>query len=410
MDLFEYQAKSYISAYSIPVPRGQLATTVQQCRSAAKQIGLPVAVKAQVRSGSRGNAGGIKICHDEQQVLAAAESILAMTFDGETVESLWVEEAVDIADEYYASFTLDRSAKKHLLLFSRFGGVDIESVAETDPDSIIELHICPIDGFDYEHSLAAVTQSGVTDTAIAVRLAHTLVNLYDCYTNGDTDLAEVNPLVVTQTGDVIAVDAKVSLDSNAAFRHPEWQDFLASDSGDSSEAKAKAANLEYVSLEGNIGVIANGAGLAMSTIDVIANTGGSAANFCDIGGGSGSNSMATALEILGSDPKVETILVNVFGGITRCDNVAKGILDVLAEVEIDAPIVVRLDGTNALQAREILTSAETCGATLHIAETMDSAARLAIELANQRTKAGQDAADKAGETAACADNYSKTEL
>ncbi|HET9442683.1 MAG TPA: ADP-forming succinate--CoA ligase subunit beta [Acidimicrobiales bacterium] len=385
MDLFEYQGKQYFARYDIPVSAGGVADTVEQAVEQAEAAGYPVVVKAQVQVGGRGKAGGIKLAADAGEVRAHAGAILGMDIRGHTVRRLWVEHASDIAEEYYASFTLDRSARQHLGMLSAEGGVEIEVVAERSPGAIARLAIDPVDGLPparaREWVLAAGLDAEAVDGAVDI-----LVRLYRCYVEGDCDLAEVNPLVLTTDGRVIALDAKVTLDDSAAFRHPEWDEFRGVAEVDPREAMARERNLQYVGLDGEVGIIANGAGLAMATCDVVHQVGGSPANFLDIGGGASPEVMASALEVINTDPNVKAIFVNIFGGITKGEDVANGIVQALGRVDIKAPIVVRLDGTNAAEGREILKAADPDKLTS--VPTMLSAARRAVELAATARAAG----------------------
>jgi len=301
-----------------------------------------------------------------------------MDIKGHIVKRVWVERASDIAEEYYASFTLDRAAKKHLLMLSAEGGVEIESVAASNPDAIVMVHINPVDGLSLADARQACVDARLNLVAVD-GAAEVLVKLYRCFTEGDCDLAEINPLILTPDGKVHALDAKVTLDANAAYRHPEWEEFEGSDVEDERETRAKERGLNYIGLDGSVGIIANGAGLAMSTLDVVNQCGGSAANFLDIGGGANADVMAAALEVINSDPAVRSIFVNIFGGITRVDEVAKGVLEALERVEISSPIVLRLDGTNAVAGREILAS--HLSDRLVAEPTMLDAARRAVALA-----------------------------
>ena len=353
MDLFEYQGKQYFARFGIPISKGGVADTVDQALSQAEDSGYPVVVKAQVKVGGRGKAGGVKLANDADEVRLHAGNILGLDIKGHVVKRLWIEHASDIDKEYYASFTLDRSAKKHLGMLSAEGGVEIEEVAVTNPDAIAIIHIDPVDGLSLEAARQWVDRANLDEEARS-QAAELLVKLYTCYTEGDCDLAEINPLILTPEGKVHALDAKVTLDDNAAYRHPEWDEFAGSDVEDERETRAKERGLNYIGLDGSVGIIANGAGLAMSTLDVVNQCGGSAANFLDIGGGANADVMAAALEVINSDPAVRSIFVNIFGGITRVDEVAKGVLEALKRVEISSPIVLRLDGTNAVAGREIL--------------------------------------------------------
>ncbi len=353
MDLFEYQGKQYFARFGIPTSPGGVADTVGEAVSQADDVGYPVVVKAQVKVGGRGKAGGIRLADDGDEVRRAAEAILGMDIKGHVVRRLWIEHASDISAEYYASFTLDRPARLHLGMLSARGGVDIEEVAATEPEAIARLHVDPRQGLEEAAAARWVDQAGL-DEAARGQAAELLVRLYRCYVEGDCDLAEINPLILTTDGRVHALDAKVSLDENAAFRHPEWEEFAGTEVEDEREALAKEKGLNYIGLTGSVGIIANGAGLAMSTLDVVNQVGGQAANFLDIGGGANADVMAAALEVINADPAVRAIFVNIFGGITRVDEVAKGILEALRRVDIAAPIVMRIDGTNAELGREIL--------------------------------------------------------
>ena len=380
MDLFEYQGKQYFAQYNIPVSAGGVATTVDEAVAVALTAKYPVVVKAQVQVGGRGKAGGIKLANDEAEVRLHAKNILGMDIKGHVVKRVWVEHASDIAEEYYASFTLDRAAKQHLLMLSAQGGVEIEDVAAKDPTAIVKLHINPIDGL----SLATAHRACV-DAKIPAKgldgVADMLVKLYNCFTQGDCDLAEINPLILKPTGEIHALDAKVSLDVNASFRHPEWAEYAATEELDAREQLAREKNLQYIGLDGTVGIIANGAGLAMSTLDVVNQVGGSAANFLDIGGGANAELMTAALEVINSDPKVKSILINIFGGITRGEEVAKGIVEAVKRVALRAPIVIRLDGTNADEGRKILADAGIPESQLTSRPTMLEAARAAVEMA-----------------------------
>ena len=381
MDLFEYQGKQYFARYDIPVSPGDKADTVDEAVAAAEAAGYPVVVKAQVQVGGRGKAGGIKLANDADEVRLHAGNILGMDIKGHVVKRVWVEHASDIAEEYYASYTLDRAAKQHLLMLSAQGGVEIEAVAEENPDAILLLHIDPTVGIDLATARQAAIDAKLPEQAID-GAADILVKLYRCFTEGDCDLAEINPLILKPTGEVHALDAKVSLDNNAAFRHPEWEEYAATEVLDEREQLARTHDLQYIGLEGTVGIIANGAGLAMSTLDVVNQVGGKAANFLDIGGGANADVMAAALEVINFDQNVKSIFINIFGGITRGEEVAKGIVEALGRVELRAPIVIRLDGTNAEEGRQILTEAGIPESKLQSQPTMLDAARAAVALAN----------------------------
>ncbi len=378
MDLFEYQGKQYFARFGIPVSPGGVAETVDEAVAVAESAGYPVVVKAQVKVGGRGKAGGIKLASNADEVRTHAGAILGMDIKGHVVRRIWVENASDIASEYYASFTLDRPNKVHLGMLSSEGGVEIEEVAANNPDAIARIAIDPVRGLSLEAARKWVDEAEL-DEAAREQASELLVKLYTCYVEGDCDLAEINPLILTTDGRVHALDAKVTLDENATFRHPEWAEFSATETEDPREQLAKEKGLNYIGLDGSVGIIANGAGLAMSTLDVVNQVGGSAANFLDIGGGANADVMAAALEVINSDPKVKAIFVNIFGGITRVDEVAKGVLEALERVHIAAPIVLRLDGTNAVAGRAILEP--------HLSErlvalpTMVEAAKRAVALA-----------------------------
>jgi succinyl-CoA synthetase beta subunit len=387
VDLFEYQGKQYFAHYGIATSPGGVADTVDEAVVVAESIGYPVVVKAQVKIGGRGKAGGIKLAAGAEEVREHAAAILGMDIRGHTVERLWIEKASEIAREYYASMTLDRPARRHLCMVSAKGGVDIEEVAAVDPDAIARLHIDPVDGLSIEDAAQLVARAGL-DPEAREQAAELLTHLYACYDEGDCDLAEINPLILTTGGEVRALDAKVTLDENATYRHPEWEEYASAGEVDERERRAKEKGLQYVGLDGFVGIIANGAGLAMSTCDVVKQVGGDPANFLDIGGGANADQMSAALEVVNSDPKVKSIFINIFGGITRGEEVANGVVQALERVEISAPIVIRLDGTNAEEGREIL-AAKAAGKIVSEA-TMVSAARRAAELAGANVE-GADA-------------------
>jgi len=383
VDLFEYQGKQYFARYNIPVSAGGVALTVEQAVEQAELAKYPVVIKAQVQVGGRGKAGGIKLANNVDEVRTHAKNILGMDIKGHVVKRIWVEHASDIAEEYYASFTLDRSAKRHLLMLSAQGGVEIEHVAVVDPTAIVKLHINPVEGLSLETARRAVVDARISEKA-QDGVAAMLVKLYECFTKGDCDLAEINPLILKPNGEVHALDAKVTLDDNAAFRHPEWDEYRATEELDEREKLAREKNLQYIGLDGTVGIIANGAGLAMSTLDVVNQVGGKAANFLDIGGGANAELMTSALEVINSDAKVKSIFINIFGGITRGDEVAKGIVEAMKRVKLRAPIVIRLDGTNATECREILANAGIPESQLISRSTMLEAARNAVEIAGKK--------------------------
>jgi len=378
MDLFEYQGKQLFARYDIPVSAGEAATTVDEAVAAAERIGYPVVVKAQVQVGGRGKAGGVKLAADATETRTHASDILGMDIKGHTVGILWIEKASDIAEEYYASFTLDRAAKLHLGMLSARGGVDIEQVAAEDPDAIARLHVDPVDGLSIDRCREWVRAARLNEAALDGTV-DILLKLYRAYTDGDADLVEINPLILTDDGRVHALDAKVSLDSNATFRHPEWDDYEATQVLDAREREARAKGLQYIGLDGDVGIICNGAGMTMATLDVVNEVGGRAANFLDVGGGAGADVLANAVEVVNNDPEVRSILINIFGGITKCDEVALGVVEAMTRVQLRSPMVVRLDGTNAAEGRIILN--ERASDMLVPQPTMLDAARKAVELA-----------------------------
>lgn len=380
MDLFEYQGKLYFRQFGIPTSAGEVADTVDEAVAAAEKIGYPVVVKAQVQVGGRGKAGGIKLAGSADEVRLHAGNILGMDIKGHVVRRLWIEKASDIAEEYYVSFTLDRSRKQHMGMLSAQGGVDIEAVAAKDPDAIALLYVNPYLG---------ITEAAVRDWVARAKLnpaategaVDILLKLYRCFTVGDCDLAEINPLILTTDGVVRALDAKVTLDNAAEDRHPEWEAFKGLEVLDERERLAKEKGLQYVGLSGTVGIIANGAGLAMSTVDIVNQVGGAPANFLDIGGGADAEVVANALTVINTDPNVKSIFINIFGGITRCDEVARGIVQALGMIERTAPIIIRLDGTNAPEGRAILEQHQS--ATLRMLPDMLTAAKQAVAIAAQ---------------------------
>ncbi len=378
MDLLEFQGKQFFASYGIPVSDGDATTSVDEAVEIADRVGYPVVVKAQVHTGGRGKAGGVKLAENADEAREHASNILGLDIKGHIVEQIWVEHASDIAEEYYASFTLDRSAKQHLGMLSAEGGVEIETVADENPDAIAKIHIDPVVGLTEQQCRdwveAANLNPNATEGAVDI-----LMKLYTAYVEGNADLCEINPLILKPTGEVHALDAKVSLDANAIFKHPDYEAYDATQPRDEREKAAHEKGLQYVGLTGSVGVIANGAGLAMSTVDVVNQVGGAPANFLDIGGGANAEVMANALTVINNDPAVKSIFINIFGGITRGEEVANGIIEATKRVEIDSPIVIRLDGTNAEQGREILQPHLSEG--LLMEDTMLSAARRAVELA-----------------------------
>jgi len=378
VDLFEHQGKEFFARYAMPVSPGEVAFTVQEAVAAAERLGTPVMVKAQVHAGGRGKAGGVKFAADLDAVREHAGDILGLDIKGHIVKRLLIEVASDIADEYYASFTLDRSAKKHLGMLSKEGGIEIETVAVESPDAIAKIWVDPVDGLSEAACREWVASAGLPDAAVEGSV-DVLQKLYTAYVEGDADMVEINPLILTEQGDVHVLDAKVTLDGNSEYRHPDYEQYDSTQVRDEREAAAHSLGLQYVGLDGSVGVIANGAGLAMSTVDVVSQAGGKAANFLDIGGGANADVMSAALEVINNDPAVKSIFINIFGGITRGDMVAEGIIEAMRRVEIHSPIVVRLDGTNATEGRQILEP--RVGEGLMMEDTMLGAARRAVELA-----------------------------
>ncbi len=378
MDLLEYQGKQFFASYGIPVSAGEACQDVEAAVAAADRIGYPVVIKAQVHTGGRGKAGGIKLATNSAEAREHAGNILGLDIKGHIVQIVWVEVASDIAEEYYASFTLDRSAKLHLGMLSAEGGVEIETVADENPDAIAKIHVNPVQGLT-EEACRSWVEAAKLNPAATEGSVEILMKLYTAYVDGDADLVEINPLILTPTGEVHALDAKVSLDSNAIYEHPGYEKYDETQPRDERELAAHKKGLQYVGLDGTVGVIANGAGLAMSTVDVINQAGGQAANFLDIGGGANADVMAGALEVINNDPDVKSIFINIFGGITRGEEVANGIVEAMARVKLDSPIVIRLDGTNAAEGRAILKP--HLSDRLMMEDTMLSAAAKAVQLA-----------------------------
>ena len=383
MDLLEYQGKQLFAEHGIAVPSGEVASTVEEAVAAAERIGYPCAIKAQVLIGGRGKAGGIKIAADADEARAHAGAIIGMDIVGPhgegpfRVEQVWVEGGSDIASEYYASVILDRGEKKLLAMVSSQGGMDIEAVAAESPDALVKSNIDPTVPFDAAAARPIVDAAGL-DEDVRDQVAAVLAKLAEVATAEDATLIEVNPLIVTAGREVVALDAKVTIDGNALFRHQDLAE-IADTVDDPQEAMAKEKGLTYVKLDGNVGILANGAGLCMSTLDVVAQAGGAPANFLDAGGGSKAEAIVSALEVIVSDEKVTAILFNIFGGITRCDEIANGIVTASGQLDLEVPLVVRLDGTNSEEGLEILAAAEL--PNLHQEKTMLDAARRVVELA-----------------------------
>jgi succinyl-CoA synthetase beta subunit len=385
LDLLEFQGKQLFARHGVPVPEGRVADTVEAAVSAAEQIGYPCVIKAQVQIGGRGKAGGIKVAESRDEAEQHADAILGMDIRGPrgegpfTVHQVWVERASEIESEYYASIILDRSAKKLLAMLSTMGGMNVEEIAEKDPDALVRRHVEPADGFGEKEAAALAADAGV-DEGARDQTAKLLVKLYEAFNESDATLIEVNPLVVTKDREVIALDSKVTIDNSALFRHEDLADLEEGFIEDPQERMAKEKGLTYVKLDGDIGILGNGAGLCMSTLDVVAQAGGKPANFLDAGGGSKADAIVDALEVITSDEKVVAILFNIFGGITRGDEIAKGIVEASQRVEIDVPLVVRLDGTNSEEGLGLLADADL--PNLHLEKTMLGAAEKVVELAN----------------------------
>jgi succinyl-CoA synthetase beta subunit len=379
MDLLEYQGKQLFARHGVPVPAGKPATSVQEAVAAADEIGYPCVVKAQVQIGGRGKLGGIKLCQDRGEAEVNAEAILGMDIRGLTVHEVWIEAASEIASEYYASVVFDRSAKAPLVMLSTKGGMDIEQVAEESPEAIAMLHVDPLLGFQDFHGRRLAFEAGV-DADVVRPIGAMLAKLYDVFVGEEATLVEVNPLIITPDRDVKALDAKVTLDGNALYRHADNAALRDLSNEDPQERMAKERGLTYVKLDGDIGILGNGAGLVMSTLDVVALAGGEPANFLDAGGGSRADAITSAVEVILSDPKVKAVLFNIFGGITRCDEVAKGLIEAFDQIKPTVPFVVRLDGTNDVEGRRLL--AEAALPNVHTESTMDGAAAKVVELAN----------------------------
>jgi len=379
VDLLEYQGKQLFTRHGIAVPRGAVATSVEEAVQAADIVGYPCVVKAQVQIGGRGKLGGIKLAADRVQARAHAQAILGMEIRGLRVHEVWVEQASEIKAEYYASIVFDRGAQAPLVMLSTRGGMDIEAVADETPEAIASLHVDPLLGFQDFQGRRLAFAAGI-DRDLVAPVTAMLAALYEMFVAEDAMLVEVNPLIVTPERGLRALDAKVTLDGNALYRHPENAAHRDLSGEDPQERLATERGLTYVKLDGDIGVLGNGAGLVMSTLDVVAQCGGRPANFLDAGGGSRADAIVAAVEVILSDQKVRAVLFNIFGGITRCDEVAKGLIEAFDRVSPQVPFVVRLDGTNDEEGRRLLTEAALAG--VHVEATMDAAARRVVELAD----------------------------
>jgi succinyl-CoA synthetase beta subunit len=379
MDLYEYQGKELFRRFGIPVSDGRLAASPEEARTAAQELGGQVVVKAQVLTGGRGKAGGIKLADGPDEAEAHAKAILGMDINGHVVRKLWIEKASDIADEYYLSLTFDRGEKQALFMFTTEGGIDIEEVAAERPEALARLHVDPLEGFQPYQARRLIYGAGVDDASEQKQIAKIAEQVYAAFVGADAMLCEINPLIVTPEGEVKALDSKFTVDDNALYRHPDIAEMRDLEAYPPEERAAREKDVTYVKLDGEVGVLGNGAGLVMSTLDVVALAGGRPANFCDLGGGGDAEGVVDALEIISADPQVQSILFNIFGGITRCDEVARGILQALGRLTIEDPIVVRLDGTNAEEGRRLLE--EAAPPNLHVEPTMLDAAKRAVELA-----------------------------
>jgi succinyl-CoA synthetase beta subunit len=378
MDLLEYQGKQLFARHGVPVPSGKPARSVDDAVAAADEIGYPCVVKAQVQIGGRGKAGGIMVAQNQDEARQHADAILGMDIRGLTVHELWIEGASEIDAEYYASVIFDRSAKAPLVMLSTKGGMDIEQVAEEDPDAIARLHVDPLVGFQDFHGRRLAFEAGV-DGDVVRPVGAMLAKLYDTFIAEDATLVEVNPMIITPDRQVKALDAKVTLDDNAMYRHPDNAELRDLSAEDPQERMAKERGLTYVKLDGDIGILGNGAGLVMSTLDVVAQAGGSPANFLDAGGGSKADAITSAVEVILSNDRVKAVLFNIFGGITRGDEVAKGLIEAFDQIKPTVPFVVRLDGTNDEEGRRLLAEAKLPNVVTEA--TMDGAAEKVVELA-----------------------------
>jgi succinyl-CoA synthetase beta subunit len=379
MDLYEHQGKELFRRFGIPVSEGRLATSPEEAGKAAEELGGQVVVKAQVLTGGRGKAGGIKLADGPGEAEEHASAILGMDINGHVVRKLWIESASDIEREYYLSLTFDRGEKKALFMFTKEGGVDIEEVAAERPEALAKLDVDPLEGFQPYQARRLIYGAGIEHESEQKQIAKIAERLYAAFVGADAMLCEINPLIVTPDGEVKALDSKFTVDDNALYKHADIAEMHDLEAYPPEERKARDKDVTYVKLDGDVGVLGNGAGLVMSTLDVVALAGGRPANFCDLGGGGDAQGVVDALEIISADPQVKSILFNIFGGITRCDEVARGILQALEQMPIGEPIVVRLDGTNAEEGRELLRDAAP--ENLHVEPTMLEAARRAVELA-----------------------------
>src|SRR5919202_327121 len=389
MDLLEYQGKQLFKNHGVPVPEGRAAASVPEAVEAADELGYPVVIKAQVLIGGRGKAGGIKLAHDRAEAEEHAEAIRGMDIRGFTVHELYVERASEIEEEYYAAVVFDRGARSPMVMLSRMGGMDVEEIAARDPNAIVRLHVDPLLGFQDFHARRLAFEAATAGDVVRP-VGALLSRLYDAFIAEDAMLVEVNPLLVTKDREVVALDAKVTVDGNALHRHPDVAAFRNVGAEDPQEQMAKERGLTYVKLDGNVGILGNGAGLVMSTLDVVAQAGGRPANFLDAGGGSKAEAIVDAVEVILSDEKVTAVLFNIFGGITRCDEVARGLVTAFGQIDVKVPFVVRLDGTNDEEGRKILADANL--PNVHVEATMLGAAARVVEVAGASTNGGDPAA------------------
>jgi succinyl-CoA synthetase beta subunit len=379
VDLYEYQGKELFRSYGIPTSEGRLASTPEEARAAAEELGGQVVVKAQVLTGGRGKAGGVKLADGPAEAEQQAAAILGLDINGHIVRKLWIESASEIAKEYYLSVTFDRGEKKPLFILTTEGGIEIEQVADETPEKLARLHIDPLEGYQPYQARRLIYGAGIADPNEQKQVLDIVGKLYACFVGSDGLLCEINPLIVTPEGEVRALDSKFTVDDNALYKHPEIAEMHDPESVPPEERAAREKGVTYVKLDGEVGILGNGAGLVMSTLDVIALAGGRPANFCDLGGGGDAQGVVDALEVITADPQVRSIFFNIFGGITRTDEVARGILTALEQIGIQHPIVVRLDGTNAEEGRAIL--AESGPDNLYMEPTMLEGAKRAVELA-----------------------------
>jgi len=380
VDLLEYKGQQLLARHGVPLLQGRQAQTVDEAVAAAPQIGFPAVVKAQVQVGGRGKLGGIKIAADADELRRHATAILGMDIRGHTVHELWIQRATAIDSEYYAAVVFDRAAKAPLAMLSTQGGMDIEQIAEQHPEALARIHIDPLVGFHAYHGRRLAYEAGAAPD-VAPQVGELLAKLYAAFSGEEATLVEINPLVITPDRKVLALDAKVTLDDNSLFRHPDNAALQDSGGADPQERMAAERGLTYVKLDGDIGIFGNGAGLVMSTLDVVAHAGGAAANFLDAGGGAKADAIVASVEVILSNPNVKAVLFNVFGGITRCDEVAKGLIEAYGALQPGVPFVVRLDGTNDVRARRLLADAALPG--VYAEATMDSAAAKVVQLARE---------------------------